>query len=148
MSDTPIADQMRQQLRKQAGKSDAKEELRGIFNEAGVKAMKAYLSGIETGAIRIEDSTDAYRLFQMYMQLNDLNDGTGLGGSLPSLPKSQENLFKDMIETEVDYDSDEREVDVVNLDTFSDMSDEEFDKMMQQRERELNDSNERGEMLG
>lgn len=149
MSRTPMSDQLRREMEKKKKKRDPKDELKEVFNEAGLQAMKSFISNMQTGAVQIDDSADVYRLFQMFMQLNDLSEGGEGSGALPKLPNVQTEVFSDLVEKQVRVeDGEEVEEDVINLSKFEDMSDEEVEEMLKKRERDLNIANEGGASHG
>ena len=100
------------------------------------------MAKVMAGSIDIDDVGDLTRLFQIYMQINNINAGMQEGtGQLPALSATQKDIIADKVSTEkATIDGEEEEV--VSLEELAKLSDEEIDKMLLDKEIQMNKENE------
>lgn len=137
-----LADRLRENQHKRKLERSSEEILRDTFNEASTTLINQFMAQVLAGSIQIDDVADLTRLFQIYMQINNINQGVGDGqGTLPSLPVGQKNIIESVIETRKETVSGEVE-DIISLDELAELTDEQVDKMLEQKEIQMNQENE------
>lgn len=137
-----LADRLRDSKEKKKLNRTTEETLRDTFNEASTTLINQFMAQVISGSIQIDDVADLTRLFQIYLQINNINQGVGDGnGTLPSLPNGQKEIISSVLETEkVSIDGEVEEV--ISLEELAKLSDEEVDKMLAQKEIQMNQENE------
>ena len=137
-----LADRLRENQHKKKVERTSEEILRDTFNEASTTLINQFMAQVLAGSIHIDDVADLTRLFQIYMQINNINQGIGDGqGTLPSLPMGQKDIIESVIETNKAVIAGEEE-DVISLSDLAELTDEQVDKMLEQKEVQMNQENE------
>jgi len=139
-----LADRLKEGVSKKKIEQSSEETLRNTFNEASSKLINQFMADVLSGSIKIDDVGDLSRLFQIYMSVNDINEKQGAGGTLPELSSGQKELFGNHIEITKTENEDGEEEETVNLSDLEGLEDDSIDKMLQDRELEMNKENEGG----
>lgn len=139
-----LADRLKEDVSKKKIEQSSEETLRNTFNEASSKLINQFMADVLSGSIKIDDVGDLSRLFQIYMSVNDINENQGAGGTLPELSSGQKELFGSHIETTKTENEDGEEEETINLSDLEGLEDDSIDKMLQDRELEMNKENEGG----
>ncbi|BDA81485.1 hypothetical protein [Staphylococcus phage vB_SsapH-Golestan-100] len=129
-----IRDRMQQ---KKASLEDTKKETISNFNNTAQTLTKAFFQKVQNGEVEITDVNEFQRIFAMFLQINELENGTDGNGVLPQLSVSQNRALDQNIEFESD---DEGEQYVVES-SIEDMTEEDLMKMIAQKEEAMNEDN-------
>ena len=121
-----MADRIRENAEQKKLERTPEQRLRDTFNTASLTLINQFMAKVMAGSIDIDDVGDLTRLFQIYMQINNINDGMQDGtGQLPALSATQKEIITDKIATErVTIDGEEDEI--ISLDELTKLSDEEI----------------------
>lgn len=122
---------------KKASIEDTKKETISNFNNTAQTLTKAFFQKVQNGEIEISDVNEFQRIFAMFLQINELENGTDGNGTLPQLSVSQNRALDQHIEFESD---DEGEQYVVES-SIEDMSEEDLMKVIAQKEEAMNEDN-------
>lgn len=128
-----------QELRKN---QTSEENLRDTFNNASRTLINQFMAEVLSGSIQIDDVADLSRLFQIYTQINNINEMGDGSGTLPQLSPGQKNIINQNLETQTRENNDGEEEEVVSLEDLSQMADDQLDQMLNAREVEMNKENE------
>lgn len=132
------ADQIRDRMQqKKASLEDTKKETISNFNNTAQTLTKAFFQKVQNGEVEITDVNEFQRIFAMFLQINELENGTDGTGMLPQLSVSQNRALDQNIEFESD---DEGEQYVVES-SIEDMTEEDLMKMIAQKEEAMNEDN-------
>lgn len=132
------ADHLRDRMQqKKASIEDTKKETISNFNNTAQTLTKAFFQKVQNGEIEISDVNEFQRIFAMFLQINELENGTDGNGTLPQLSVSQNRALDQHIEFESD---DEGEQYVVES-SIEDMSEEDLMKVIAQKEEAMNEDN-------
>lgn len=138
-----LADRLREDDKDRKENRTSDEKLRDTFNETSNYLIKKFLAEAQSGAIAITDVADITRLFQIYLQVNQINDMASAGsGSLPALSSGQKDLIAQSLET-TKVESNGVEEEVISLADIEAMDDEELDGLLKERELLMNQENEK-----
>lgn len=137
-----LKERLEENAKKKKLERTSEEKLRDTFNEASTTLINQYMAKVQAGAIEISDVGDLTRLFQIYMQINKIDSMAGEGnGTLPSLPSGQKEIISSYIETsKADINGEEEEV--ISLVDLAGMDEETIDKMLVEKEIQMNKENE------
>lgn len=137
-----LKERLEENARKKKLERTSEEQLRDTFNEASTTLINQYMAKVQAGAIEITDVGDLTRLFQIYMQINKIDSMAGEGnGTLPALPSGQKDIIANSIETnKADINGEEEEV--ISLVDLAGMDEETIDKMLAEKELQMNKENE------
>lgn len=136
------AERMREAKRTKEIERSTEEALRDTFNLASQKLINQFMAQVMAGSIVIDDVADLTRLFQIYGQINNINQLSNEGGgTLPAMSSGQKEIIQGVIPTEKSV-IDGEEADVVSLDELAEMSDEDIEKMLESKELQMNQENE------
>lgn len=137
-----LKERLEENARKKKLERTSEEQLRDTFNEASTTLINQYMAKVQAGAIEISDVGDLTRLFQIYMQINKIDSMAGEGnGTLPALPSGQKEVISSYIETsKADINGEEEEV--ISLVDLAGMDEETIDKMLVEKEIQMNKENE------
>ncbi|QPI18394.1 hypothetical protein [Enterococcus phage EFGrNG] len=137
-----MADRIKENAEQKKMERTSEQRLRDTFNNASLTLINQFMAKVMAGSIDIDDVGDLTRLFQIYMQINNINAGMQEGtGQLPALSATQKDIIADKVSTEkATIDGEEEEV--VSLEELAKLSDEEIDKMLLDKEIQMNKENE------
>lgn len=137
-----LKERLEENAKKKKLERTSEEKLRDTFNEASTTLINQYMAKVQAGAIEISDVGDLTRLFQIYMQINKIDSMAGEGnGTLPALPSGQKGIISSYIETsKADINGEEEEV--ISLVDLAGMDEETIDKMLVEKEIQMNKENE------
>jgi len=137
-----LKERLEENAKKKKLERTSEEKLRDTFNEASTTLINQYMAKVQAGAIEISDVGDLTRLFQIYMQINKIDSMAGEGnGTLPALPSGQKEIISSYIETsKADINGEEEEV--ISLVDLAGMDEETIDKMLVEKEIQMNKENE------
>lgn len=137
-----FADQLKRRMdEKEEGKS-TKDQLADKFNKTASLLIDEFMNEVASGNIRIDDTADMMRLFQIYFEINELKNATGEGsGSLPELSQRQSNQIRKYIESEEVETPDGGYEDVIDPESLMSLGEEEITAMIKEREIEMNADN-------
>lgn len=137
-----LKERLEENTKKKKLERTSEEKLRDTFNEASTTLINQYMAKVQAGAIEISDVGDLTRLFQIYMQINKIDSMAGEGnGTLPALPSGQKEVISSYIETsKADINCEEEEV--ISLVDLAGMDEETIDKMLVEKEIQMNKENE------
>lgn len=132
------ADQIRDRMQqKKASLEDTKKETLSNFNNTAQTLTKAFFQKVQNGEVEITDVNEFQRIFAMFLQINELENGTDGNGVLPQLSVSQNRALDQNLEFESD---DEGEQYLVES-SIEDLSEEDLMKMIAQKEEAMNEDN-------
>lgn len=132
------ADQIRDRMQqKKASLEDTKKETISNFNNSAQTLTKAFFQKVQNGEVEITDVNEFQRIFAMFLQINELENGTDGNGVLPQLSVSQNRALDQNLEFESD---DEGEQYIVES-SIEDLSEEDLMKMIAQKEEAMNEDN-------
>lgn len=137
-----LSDNLRENLNKKKGTTNAKEDVRDAFNMTALKLIRRFTEEVDAGTIEVTDVADVMRLYNMYLSVNDLQGGEDGAGNLPALPRDERKLFEDSISTVRARTSDEEDQDFINEIEFENKTPDEIAQLLTQREMEVNKTNE------
>lgn len=122
---------------KKASLEDTKKETISNFNNTAQTLTKAFFQKVQNGEVEITDVNEFQRIFSMFLQINELENGTDGNGVLPQLSVSQNRALDQNLEFESD---DEGEQYIVES-SIEDLSEEDLLKMIAQKEEAMNEDN-------
>lgn len=137
-----LSDSMREGIQKKKGHQNVKNDVRDAFNNVSLKLIKQFIEGVETGTIEVSDISDVMRLYNMYLSVNELQGGDEGSGTLPALPRGQRDIFLDSIKTIKAPTEEEEDIDYIVDSDFENKTAEDIEKLLTQREMEVNKENE------
>nr|DAI05676.1 MAG TPA: hypothetical protein [Herelleviridae sp.] len=137
-----MADRLKDNAEQKKLERTPEQKLRDTFNVASTTLINQFMAKVTAGAVEIDDVGDLTRLFQIYTQINNINDGMQEGtGSLPALTSTQKNIISATIPTEtVEVNGEEEEI--LSLDELAELSDAQLEKALLDREIQMNKENE------
>lgn len=137
-----FAEQARRRIEKEKENKNSKDRLADKFNETAMLLIDEFMNEVVSGNIRVDDTADLMRLFQIYHDINEIQSGVGEGsGSLPELSQRQSKHLKTYLETtEVETPEGVHE-DIVDPESLMNMSEEDVQEMIKEREIEMNQDN-------
>lgn len=128
--------------RKKQKNASSEERLRDTFNEASEMLINRFMGEVLSGSRELESTADLARLFNIYMQVNDLNTGDSMGdGMLPEISPSKLNIIEETMPTSKTIVDGEEET-VIDLNEVAELSAEDIAKMLMDTEEEMNKQNE------
>lgn len=136
-----FSDAIRDNVNKKKSNKDVKGEVRNEFNQVTLKLIKRFIEDVETGTVAVTDIADVMRLYNMYLSVNEIGEGEDGTGRLPELPRKQRQFLEGKV-LSLDEGHSEEEEEYIDETTFEDMTTEEVEKLLIQREEELNSFNE------
>ena len=136
------ADKVRDKVNRQKGHKNSKDEVKDAFNETTLKLIKQFSDNVEMGAVEITDVNDVARLYNIFLNINDLDQGEEGAGKLPGLPRSQAEVFGEAVTTIESEEEDGEIKDYINEGEFSKLTAEDVERLMLEREQAVNDTNE------
>lgn len=139
-----MAEDLKSRVNQQKKDRSQKDELAGAFNGVSLKLIKQFIANVDSGAVQIDDVADLNRLVNIYFQINDIGTGEEGTGTLPSMAPTQKKLFEDkgMVVKNEALGEDEEDEEYVDLGTLSEMTSEDLEKMLTERETQVNNENE------
>lgn len=137
-----ISDELRAGVAKAKKERDDKTALADAFNGASLKLIKQFIANVDSGAVVIDDVADLSRLMNIYLEINNVGNGEGGTGTLPSVTPKQKEVFEEenIVVSKVADDGEEE--DYIDLEALSEMSTEDVAKMLMKREEQVNNDNE------
>lgn len=135
-----FANQLRDRMEKK--EKSSRDQLADKFNKTATLLIDEFMNEVASGNIRIDDTADMMRLFQIYFEINELNDVTGEGsGSLPELSQRQSNHIRKYVETEEVGTPEGGYEDIIDPESLMNLGEEEINDMIKEREIEMNADN-------
>lgn len=129
-------------------KAKQKKELTDIFNDITYDLIFEFMGKTSTGEVKLENTSDLMRLFQIWLEVNDIKslkqqslNGSNMGGSLPPIPSLEKDVLKENIKTKAEVKGEEV-VEYVDNEELSSMTVEEMAKFLEERSKAMNQSNE------
>lgn len=136
-----MTEQIRDELKRKKKGATPKDDLLNAFNEASSILLKDYIEDVMAGHKKIEDTTELYRIFNMFMQINGLNEGVAGEGSLPSMSNEQKALFATAVKVH-EGGEDEEDIEYIDEEEMANYTSEDIQKMIAEREQQMNEENE------
>lgn len=138
-----LADRLKKNEERKSRENSTEEALRNTFNESTTKLINQFMADVNSGSIKIEDVGDLTRLFQIYLQVNNIdNMAEGNNGTFPELSSGQREIFEKHVAVGKEEDEEGEEEETISLTDLESADDSTIDKMLQERELEMNKENE------
>jgi len=137
-----MSDRLRENINNKKNSVNAKEEVGSAFNMVALKLLRKFTEEVEAGSIEVTDISDVMRLYNMFLSVNDLQNGEEGSGKLPALPREQRKLLEDSITTVKARNEEEEDQDYINDFEFENKTAEEIAELLTRREAEVNKTNE------
>lgn len=138
-----FSDNVRSKMERKKKDITSEEILRENFNEGSLRLINRFMKDIDSGAVRLESISDFSRLFQIYAEVNNISDLGGEGsGTLPALPSQEREVIADALPIHTESDGENGTVEFVDLEALTDMTEEDIQKLLVQKEIDLNKRNE------
>ena len=133
-----MADRLKDNAKQKKLERTPEQQLRDTFNQASIK----FMANVTSGAIEVDDIADLTRLFQIYLQVNNINDGMQEGtGTLPALTSEHKDIISEKVSTEkIIKDGEEEEL--ISLDELASLPDDQLEEVLVNRELQMNRENE------
>lgn len=137
-----VADRLKDNAKQKKLERTPEQQLRDTFNQASIKLINQFMANVASGALEIDDVADLTRLFQIYLQVNNINDGMQEGtGTLPALSSEHKDIISEKVNTEkIIKDGEEEEV--ISLDDLANLPDDQLEEVLLSRELQMNKENE------
>lgn len=137
-----FTDQLRKRLDDKKESESSKDKLADKFNKATMQLLDKFMNEINSGSIQIDDTADLMRLYQIYTEVNDLQNMTGEGsGRLPQLSPRQSRKMKSHLLTEEVEKPDGEEEFIIDPESLAGMSAKDIEDMVKEREIDMNEDN-------
>lgn len=139
-----MADEIRERVAKQKKERNSKDELANAFNNVSLTLLNRFIANVQSGTVEIDNVTDVARLFGIYKEINDIQTGEEGTGVLPSMSPTQKKLFEEhqVLVTKESENEDEPLEEYIDLEALSNMSSGDIERMLTERETEVNNENE------
>ena len=137
-----MADRLKDNAKQKKLERTPEQQLRDTFNQASIKLINQFMANVTSGAIEVDDIADLTRLFQIYLQGNNINDGMQEGtGTLPALTSEHKDIISEKVSTEkIIKDGEEEEL--ISLDELASLPDDQLEEVLVNRELQMNRENE------
>lgn len=137
-----MADRLKDNAKQKKLERTPEQQLRDTFNQASIKLINQFMANVTSGAIEVDDIADLTRLFQIYLQVNNINDGMQEGtGTLPALTPEHKDIISEKVSTEkIIKDGEEEEL--ISLDELASLPDDQLEEVLVNRELQMNRENE------
>ncbi|BAF81271.1 hypothetical protein EFP_003 [Enterococcus phage EF24C] len=137
-----MADRLKDNAKQKKLERTPEQQLRDTFNQASIKLINQFMANVTSGAIEVDDIADLTRLFQIYLQVNNINDGMQEGtGTLPALTSEHKDIISEKVSTEkIIKDGEEEEL--ISLDELASLPDDQLEEVLVNRELQMNRENE------
>lgn len=140
-----ITDEIKSSMsEKEQGTDGEVKDVASQFNKAFKKLLEDYVKNVNSGSIRMNDSTDVDKLYSVWKDVNNLNDGS-VAGKTPALNSGQENIIEANINVHVkkeeNDDGTEKETKKIDLNDLENLDNSKVGKLMGQREKQMNNDN-------
>lgn len=137
-----MADRLKDNAKQKKLERTPEQQLRDTFNQASIKLINQFMANVTSGAIEVDDIADLTRLFQIYLQVNNINDGMQEGtGTLPALTSEHKDIISEKVSTEkIIKDGEEEEL--ISLDELASLPDDQLEEILVNRELQMNRENE------
>lgn len=135
-----MAEKIRDKANQKKTNRSKKDEMADLFNEVSHELILDFLKDAKAGRVRVSDTTDMMRLYQIWESINDIESGSG-EGQLPTISRAQSDLLANEIGVESEI-VDGEEVGIIDLDSLSEKDEKEIDTLLNKREIEKNNENE------
>ncbi|CAD0299559.1 hypothetical protein [Enterococcus phage vB_EfaH_149] len=137
-----MADRLKDNAKQKKLERTPEQQLRDTFNQASIKLINQFMANVTSGAIEVDDIADLTRLFQIYLQVNNINDGMQEGtGTLPALTSEHKDIISEKVSTEkIIKDGEEEEL--ISLDELASLPDDQLEEVLFNRELQMNRENE------
>ncbi|AIA64273.1 hypothetical protein [Listeria phage List-36] len=112
------------------------------FNDMAMKLLAGFKADVSAGDKKLEDVADMARLLQTFIQVNKEDNGSGgTSTSLPELSNLQQEAITNQIKTESVVSGD-KEQELVDLQDLANMTEEDVQRMIMDKEKAMNMENE------
>ena len=137
-----MADRLKDNAKQKKLERTPEQQLRDTFNQASIKLINQFMANVTSGAIEVDDIADLTRLFQIYLQVNNINDVMQEGtGTLPALTSEHKDIISEKVSTEkIIKDGEEEEL--ISLDELASLPDDQLEEVLVNRELQMNRENE------
>lgn len=136
------ADKVRDNVDREKGNKNSKDAVKDAFNDTALELIKQFSDNVAMGAVEVRDMNDMARLYNIFMSINELDNGEEGSGRLPELPRSQVEVFGDTVNTIESDEADGEDQDFIDEESFNELTAEDIEKMLIEREKAVNDTNE------
>lgn len=137
-----FTNKFKNRMEQEKDKDKSKDKLADKFNETASLLIDEFLNEVNANNIRLDDTADLMRLFQIYSEINNIKDAATEGaGSLPGLSQRQSKQIKSYVETEEVETSNGEYEDVIDTESLMKLSEDEVSDMIKEREIEMNADN-------
>lgn len=113
---------------------EVKDKTINNFNQATLKMSEDFLRKAMNGQKEIRDMADFQRLFAMFMQINELQNGVQGGGTLPELSLGS----KQIIDEELNVSENEDGEGFIDEQALLEMTDEDVRSLLEKKDNEKN----------
>lgn len=137
-----FTDQLRKRMENKKEVESSKDRLADKFNDTALMLIDEFLNEVNSNNIRIDDTADLMRLFQIYFEINELKSLTGEGtGRLPQLSQRQSSQIRKYVDTEETENEEGEEEHIIDPESLMNLSEEDVASMIKEREIEMNADN-------
>lgn len=125
-----------------------KDQLLDDFNGVTSTLLKKAMANIANGQMTINDPTDLEKIYRIYKDVNDLQDGVQGGngdGALPELNAGQEHIIEQRVKVHVDTDTDSQgnivQKKTIKLSDLANLNADDTKDLIDAHEKKLNADN-------
>lgn len=137
-----FTNQARKRMEENKKEKNSKDKLADKFNKTATVLIDTFLNEVNANNIRIDDTADLMRLYQIYTEVNDLQNMSGEGsGTLPELSQRQSKQMKSYVDTEEVAKPDGGYEDVIDPESLMNLGADDVEGMIKEREISMNEDN-------
>lgn len=103
-----IANNVRGMVQDQEDSEESKKRLTRDFNTGALKLMNGFLNKVESGQFTVDTVKDYKDLYNMFLELNNVNFGDDASGGIPALSVNQALSLEQHVEVKSKNVTDER----------------------------------------
>lgn len=137
-----FAEQFKSRIDENKNTESSRDKLADKFNQTASVLIDEFLREVSSNNIRIDDTADLMRLFQIYFEINDLQSMSGEGsGRLPELSMRQSKQIQSFVDTQdIETPEGDRES-IVDPESLAGLSEDDIGDLMLRREEGINKDN-------